>query len=134
MSFIFPVGKRRATFITKTSSVSFVPRFKFFPTNTTNSSHYFISTLYLIIGAPRQARTAALLIKGQLLYQLSYGRIFGSFCFRKVFQPKLIANLNCVHQFSSDLLLVLGAADETRTRKHPTWRDGALPIELLPHI
>ena len=60
-------------------------------------------------GALGQDRTAALLIKSQLLYQLSYERIFGSFCFHKVFQPELIANLNCVHQFSSDLLLALGA-------------------------
>lgn len=74
--------------------------------------------LIKINGAPRQARTAALLIKSQLLYQLSYERIFGSFCFRKVFQPKLIANLNCVHQFSSDLLLVLGAADGARSRNN----------------
>ena len=27
-----------------------------------------------------------------------------------------------------------GAVNETRTRKHPTRRDGVLPIELLPHI
>ena len=27
-------------------------------------------------GAPRQARTAALLIKSQLLYQLSYGHVY----------------------------------------------------------
>ena len=67
-------------------------------------------------GALGQDRTAALLIKSQLLYQLSYERIFGSFCFRKVFQPKLIANLNCVHQFSSDLLLVVGTADGARSR------------------
>lgn len=42
--------------------------------------------------------------------------IYGSFCFRKVCQPELITNLNCVHQFSSDLLLALGAADGAWSR------------------
>ena len=41
--------------------------------------------------------------------------IYGNFCFRKVCQPKLIANLNCVHQSSSDLLLALGGPEWTRT-------------------
>ena len=57
--------------------------------------------------------------------------IGGSFCFRKVCQPKLIANLNCVHQSSSDLLLALGGPGWCRSnyvRRRELYRLLRLPI------
>ena len=55
----------------------------------------------------------------------------GDFCFRKVYQPKLIANLNYVHQSSSDLLLALGGPGWCRSnyvRRRELYRLLRLPI------
>ena len=63
--------------------------------------------------------------------------IGGSFCFRKVCQPKLIANLNCVHQFSSDLLLTLGGPGWCRSnyvRRRELYRLLRLPICYWPRF
>lgn len=61
----------------------------------------------------------------------------GSFCFHKVCQPKLIANLNCVHQSSSDLLLALGGPGWCRSnyvRRRELYRLLRLPICYWPRF
>ena len=60
-----------------------------------------------------------------------------SFCFRKVCQPKLIANLNCVHQSSSDLLLAIGGPGWCRSnyvRRRELYRLLRLPIRYWPRF